>query len=148
MRLLPALLALACLSAQADQDLSGPRTAPSGSSLPPTPVSMPPMHSGAAIDYGILTVSRERLEVATPCDIGIYLNSNLAARLYQGQSATFNLPPGNVLVRLGQLGGNQCQPRFEQLRSENVHLNAGAIVKYRVAMDELGLHLLPAPSDY
>ncbi|WP_434091900.1 hypothetical protein [Pseudomonas subflava] len=100
------------------------------------------------IDYGVLTVSRERLEVSTPCEIGLYLEGNLTARLYQGQSVTLNLPPGQVLVRLGQLGGSHCQPRFEQLRSQTLQITAGQIAKYRIAMDPSGLQLIPAPLNY
>ena len=44
----------------------------------------------------MLIISRERLEVATSCEIGIYLQDQLAARLFQEQSTSFNLPPGNV----------------------------------------------------
>ncbi|WP_153020631.1 hypothetical protein [Pseudomonas sp. BMS12] len=112
------------------------------------PIPLAPMTLSAPIDYGVLTVSRERLEVSTPCDIGLYLQGNLAARLYQGQSVTLNLPPGEVQVRLGQLGGGACQPRFEQLRSQTLHINTGEVLKYRIAMDANGIRLIPAPLNY
>ncbi|MET0950842.1 MAG: hypothetical protein ABWY17_20405, partial [Pseudomonas sp.] len=31
-------------------------------------------------DYGVLIISRERLEVATSCEIGIYIQDQLAGR--------------------------------------------------------------------
>ncbi|MEO4045988.1 hypothetical protein AAFN46_02710 [Pseudomonas sp. CAU 1711] len=141
MRPLLASLALLCLPALADESVPEPVTPPAALPLVPMPPPIP-------IDYGVLTVSRERLEVSTPCDIGLYLQGNLAARLYQGQSVTLNLPPGEVRVRLGQLGGEHCQPRFEQLRSQTLRIDAGTVSKYRIAMDALGLQLIPAPLSY
>ncbi|WP_337961733.1 hypothetical protein [Pseudomonas sp. Gutcm_11s] len=114
----------------------------------PAAVPMAPMTLSTPIDYGVLMVSRERLEVSTPCEIGLYLQGNLTARLYQGQSITLNLPPGEVLVRLGQIGGHDCQPRFEQLRSQTLRITAGEVAKFRIAMDSLGLQLIPAPLNY
>ena len=148
MRPLPVLLALLALPALADQAPSESPAAPTQPTAAPAAVPLAPMTLGAPIDYGVLTVSRERLEVSTPCDIGLYLQGNLAARLYQGQSVTLNLPPGQVLVRLGQLGGSHCQPRFEQLRSQTLQITAGQIAKYRIAMDPSGLQLIPAPLNY
>lgn len=150
MRLPFALLALLCLPALADEAVPTPAAAPASGIPAPKPAAVPlaPMTLGTPIDYGVLIVSRERLEVSTPCDIGLYLQGNLAARLYQGQSVTLNLPPGEVPVRLGQLGGNQCQPRFEQLRVQSLRITAGEVSKYRIAMDELGLRLIPAPLNY
>ncbi|HSX70244.1 MAG TPA: hypothetical protein VLF16_04855 [Pseudomonas sp.] len=146
MRLPVALLALFCLPAVADDP---PSPAPVLPAQPtPAPVTLSPMTLATPIDYGVLTVSRERLEVSTPCEIGLYLEGNLTARLYQGQSVTLNLPPGQVLVRLGQLGGSHCQPRFEQLRSQTLQITAGQIAKYRIAMDPSGLQLIPAPLNY
>jgi hypothetical protein len=152
MRLPFALLLLFCLPALADETVPEP-TAESAAmpvQVPPLPASVPlsPMTLATPIDYGVLTVSRERLEVSTPCEIGLYLQGNLTARLYQGQSITLNLPPGEVLVRLGQLGGGDCQPRFEQLRSQTLRVTAGEVSKYRIAMDSLGLQLIPAPLNY
>ncbi|MBC9249537.1 hypothetical protein A9179_04510 [Pseudomonas alcaligenes] len=111
--------------------------------VPAAPMTLP-----TPIDYGILVISRERLEVSTACDIGLYLQGNLTTRLYQGQSVTLNLPPGEVLVRLGVLGGGHCQPHFEQLRSQTLQITAGEVTKYRIAMSPTGLYLLPAPQNY
>ncbi len=148
MRPLPILFALLALPALADQAPPESPAVPAPPPVMPAAVPLAPMTLGAPIDYGVLTVSRERLEVSTPCDIGLYLQGNLAARLYQGQSVTLNLPPGNVLVRLGQLGGGHCQPRFEQLHSQTLRINAGEVTKYRIAMEPAGLRLIPAPPNY
>lgn len=153
MRVSIALFALFCLPALADESVPEPPATPTEmpAAVPaprPADVPMAPMTLPTPIDYGVLMVSRERLEVSTPCEIGLYLQGNLTARLYQGQSVTLNLPPGDVLVRLGQLGGLHCQPRFEQLRSQTLHISAGEVAKFRIAMDSLGLQLIPAPLNY
>ena len=65
--------------------------------------------------YAVLIVSRERLEVATTCEVALYLHDQLAARLHQGQSVSFNLPPGKVSLRLGLTGSGRCQDGIAQL---------------------------------
>jgi hypothetical protein len=103
-------------------------------------------NSEPLMDYSVLIVSRERFEVPTPCDIGIYLQNQLVTRLYQGQSASFNLPPGEQSIRMGMLGGTGCIPAFEQLRAEHITLQAGEIRKYRIALGNNGLHLVAIPN--
>ncbi len=103
-------------------------------------------NSEPQMDYGVLIISRDRLEVATPCDIGIYLQNQLVTRLYQGQSASFNLPPGQLSIRMGMLGGTGCIPAFEQIRGEHIELKAGEIRKYRIALGGNGLYLVHIPS--
>ncbi|MGY2436705.1 GNAT family N-acetyltransferase, partial [Escherichia coli] len=39
--------------------------------------------ASAAEDYAVLIISRERLEVPTNCEIGLYVNDQLAGRLFQ-----------------------------------------------------------------
>lgn len=97
--------------------------------------------SSGTPDYGVLIISRERLEIATACDIGVYLQDQLVSRLFQGQSAAYNLPPGEITVRLGIMGDTGCQPSFEQIRSDRVQIRAGAIHPYRVMLLESGLGL-------
>ncbi|CAD5107258.1 hypothetical protein [Zestomonas carbonaria] len=97
--------------------------------------------------YGVLIVSRERLEVASPCDIGLYLHDQLAARLYQGQSVAFNLPPGDVPLRLALIGPGNCAPGIVQADNQPVRLQAGQVRKFRIALDDKGFQLIPAPLD-
>jgi hypothetical protein len=92
--------------------------------------------------YGVLIIDRNRLEVATTCDIGIYLQDRLAARIYQGQSASFNLPAGQINVRLGYMGGLGCEPSFEQIRSTHIQIQTGVVHQYRMALDAGGLTVL------
>lgn len=95
--------------------------------------------------YAVLIVSRERLEVATTCEIALYLHDQMAARLHQGQSVSFNLPPGKVSLRLGLTGTGTCQDGITQLAGQSLELHAGEVRRYRVAMESDGLRLHAAP---
>ncbi|WP_271409347.1 hypothetical protein [Pseudomonas sp. Q1-7] len=95
------------------------------------------------VDYGVLIISRERLELATACDVGLYLEDQLAARLVQGQIVSFNLPPGPLSIRLSLLGPGPCKPGIEQLRQQSITLVAGQVSKYRLAQSTEGLYLVP-----
>lgn len=101
-------------------------------------------------DYSILIISRERLEVATSCEIGVYLNDQLAGRVFQEQSTSFNLPPGDLDVRLRYLPGQVpgCQPGIENQRATRLRLQAGQINKYRIAVDQNGLKLIRSGLGY
>ena len=52
-----------------------------------------PLWANADQDYGVLIISRERLEVPTNCEVGVYIDDQLAGRLFQEQALAFNLPP-------------------------------------------------------
>ncbi|RWU26299.1 hypothetical protein DM813_00300 [Pseudomonas alkylphenolica] len=107
-------------------------------------------HAAGPSDYSILIISRERLEVATSCEIGVYINDQLAGRVFQEQSTSFNLPPGRLDVRLRYLPGHVpgCQPGIENQRSTPLTLQAGQINKYRIAVDQDGLKLIKAGLGY
>lgn len=111
---------------------------------------VPPASAEGNSDYSVLIISRERLEVATNCEIGIYLNDQLSGRLFQEQSTAFNLPAGPVDVRLrllpGQVAG--CSPGLENQHNQRLTLSVGQINKYRIAMNHDGLYLKPAGLGY
>lgn len=112
--------------------------------------AVPPASAEGNAAYSVLIISRERLEVATSCEIGVYLNDQLSGRLFQEQSTSFNLPPGPVDVRLRLLPGQMpgCAPGLEDQRSTRLTLQAGQINKYRIAMGQYGLELKATPLDY
>ena len=105
-----------------------------------------PSHTTMGDGYGVLIISRERLEVASPCEFGVYLQDQLAARLYQGQSVSFNLPPGEVSLRLSVIGTERCQPGITPLQSQRLSLQAGEVSRYRIALGASGPYLTPAPA--
>ncbi|MFJ4112897.1 hypothetical protein [Pseudomonas sp. NPDC089758] len=115
-----------------------------------TLAAVPPASAEGNSDYSVLIISRERLEVATSCEIGVYLNDQLSGRVFQEQSTSFNLPPGPVDVRLRLLPGQMpgCAPGLEDQRSTRLTLQAGQINKYRIAMGHNGLVLRRASLDY
>ena len=109
-----------------------------------------PQASAAGEDYGVLIISRERLEVATSCEIGIYIQDQLSARLFQEQSTSFNLPPGQFSLRLKLLPGQVpgCNPGMLAPGSQNITLKAGDILKFRIAMNDDGMYLKPTGLGY
>lgn len=109
-----------------------------------------PQASAAGEDFGVLIISRERLEVATNCEIGIYIQDQLSGRLFQEQSTSFNLPPGTVSLRLKLLPGQApgCNPGMLAPGSQEITLRAGDILKYRIAMSDQGMYLRPAGLGY
>jgi hypothetical protein len=111
--------------------------------------AMPSAHA-AGEDYGVLIISRERLEVATNCEIGVYIHDQLSARLFQEQSTSFNLPPGNVSLRLKLLPSQApgCNPGMLAPGSQNITLRAGDVLKYRIAMTQEGMYLKRAGLGY
>jgi len=109
-----------------------------------------PQASAAGEDFGVLIISRERLEVSTSCEIGIYIQDQLAARLFQEQSTSFNLPPGQISLRLKLLPGQApgCSPGMLAPGSQDITLKAGDVLKYRIAMNEQGMYLKQADLGY
>ncbi|WP_296178842.1 hypothetical protein [Pseudomonas sp. UBA1879] len=101
-------------------------------------------------DYGVLIISRERLEVATPCEIGIFLQDQLVGRLFQEESVSFNLPAGDQSVRLRVLPSQMpgCSPGIEAQNNTRIHMNAGEIAKYRIASGPNGMYLKRADLNY
>lgn len=101
-------------------------------------------------DYSVLIISRERLEVATPCEIGLYMHDQLVGRLFQEQTASFNLPPGTINVRLRILPGQVvgCAPGMEGSNTTALTLRAGEIKKYRIATNQNGMYLKASPLEY
>lgn len=109
-----------------------------------------PLWANAAQDYGVLIISRERLEVPTNCEIGVYIDDQLAGRLFQEQSLSFNLPAGNVGIRLKLLPGQApgCLPGMLVPPAQQFTLKAGDVVKYRMALGKQGVYLKPAALGY
>ncbi|MDR9751573.1 hypothetical protein RG836_08935 [Pseudomonas sp. SZMC_28357] len=109
-----------------------------------------PSVNAAGEDYGVLIISRERLEVSTSCEIGVYIHDQLSARLLQEQSTSFNLPPGNVSLRLKLLPGQVpgCNPGMLAPGSQEIKLNSGDVQKYRIAMTQEGMYLKRAALEY
>lgn len=109
-----------------------------------------PLWANAAQDYAVLIISRERLEVPTPCEVGVYLDDQLAGRLFQEQTLSFNLPPGTIGIRLKLLPGQApgCLPGMLVPPAQPFTFKAGDVRKYRIALGKDGLYLKPASLGY
>ena len=101
-------------------------------------------------DYAVLIISRERLEVLTNCEIGLYIQDQLAGRLYQEQATSFNLPAGDVSLRLKLLPGQAagCLPGLLAPPAQNITLKAGDVRKLRIAQGPDGMYLKAASLEY
>lgn len=113
--------------------------------------SVTPVLADSPQGYGVLIISRERLEVGTSCEIGLYMQDQLVGRLFPEQTLSYNLPPGPLVVRLQVLPGQApgCSPGIVgDQRSTTLTLQAGDIRKYRIATGPDGLYLKAAPLDY
>lgn len=99
--------------------------------------------ASAGEDFGVVIVSRERLEVSTSCEIGIYIDDQLTARLFQEASTSFNLPPGRFSLRLKLLPSQApgCGPGMLAPGSQDITIKPGDILKYRIAMNPQGMYL-------
>ena len=104
----------------------------------------------AAEDYAVLIISRERLEVPTNCEVGVYIDDQLAGRLFQEQALAFNLPPASVDIRLKLLPGQApgCLPGMLVPPAQQFTLKAGDVRKYRIALGKQGMYLKPAKLEY
>lgn len=109
-----------------------------------------PLWANADQDYGVLIISRERLEVPTSCEVGVYIDDQLAGRLFQEQALSFNLPAGNVGIRLKLLPGQApgCLPGLLVPPAQQFTLKAGDVRKYRIALGKDGMYLKPAKLEY
>lgn len=109
-----------------------------------------PLWAHAEQDYGVLIISRERLEVPTHCEIGVYIDDLLAGRLFQEQALSFNLPAASVDIRLKLLPGQAvgCLPGMLVPPAQQFTLKAGDVRKYRIALGKSGMYLKPAALGY
>ena len=109
-----------------------------------------PLGANADQAYGVLIISRERLEVPTNCEIGVYIDDQLAGRLFQEQALAFNLPATSVDIRLKLLPGQApgCLPGMLVPQAQPFTLKAGDVRKYRIALGKQGMYLIPAKLEY
>ncbi len=109
-----------------------------------------PLSANADQDYGVLIISRERLEVPTHCEVGVYIDDQLAGRLFQEQALAFNLPAASVDIRLKLLPGQApgCLPGMLVPPAQQFTLKAGDVRKYRIALGKQGMYLKPAKLEY
>ena len=109
-----------------------------------------PWATASAQSYSVLIISRERLEVATSCEIGLYIQDQLVGRLFQEEATSFNLAPGRINVRLRLLPGQVpgCAPGMDVPPSMAIDLKPGEVRKYAIAIGAKGMYLKQASLGY
>ncbi|ALZ85806.1 MULTISPECIES: hypothetical protein [Pseudomonas] len=104
---------------------------------------VPPATSGAA--PGILMITRGDTYSASGCDVGVRVQGRLMGTLMPGQSASYNLPPGEVVVSLTSAGQGYCAAPMATTPSQSILLAPGEIKQYRIVATEGGYYLAPMP---
>lgn len=94
---------------------------------------------------GILMITRGDAYSGSGCDIGLVIQGRLAGTLMAGQSASFNLPPGEVAVSLTSSGPGACAAPMASSVSQSILLAPGEIKQYRIIGTEAGYRLAPTP---
>lgn len=93
--------------------------------------------------YGSLTVVRDSGFVSSGCDMAIYIDGQLAAKLATKEKATFKIPAGEVVVGAGVTGSGLCSTAAQR-REREVTIQAGQSKRYRVfTSSEADVDLLP-----
>lgn len=81
--------------------------------------------------------------VSSGCDMGIYVDGKLAARLANKEKATFKIPAGNIVLGAGVIGGGLCGTAADR-REREVSLGAGQVKNYRAFISsEADVDILP-----
>ncbi|PWY39837.1 hypothetical protein [Pseudomonas sp. RW409] len=97
-----------------------------------------------ATPYGTLTVVRDSGFISSGCDMGIYVDGKLVAKLSTKEKATFKIPAGEVVLGAGVIGSGLCGTAADR-REREVSLNAGQNKKYRVFISsEADVDILPS----
>jgi len=109
-----------------------------------TPALAQVPQSGAG-QPGILMITRGDAYSGSGCDIGLVIQGRLAGTLMAGQSASFNLPPGEVTVSLTSSGPGACAAPMASAVPQSILLAPGEIKQYRIIGTEAGYRLAPTP---
>lgn len=94
--------------------------------------------------YGTLTVVRDSGFISAGCDMGIYVDGKLVAKLATKERATFKIPAGEVILGAGVIGSGLCGTAADR-REREITLSAGQIKNYRVFISsEADVDILPS----
>lgn len=94
--------------------------------------------------YGTLTVVRDSGFISSGCDMGIYVDGKLAAKLATKERVVFKIPAGEIILGAGVIGSGICSTAADR-REREVTLNAGQKKNYRVFISsEADVDILPS----
>ncbi|WP_212633141.1 hypothetical protein [Pseudomonas panipatensis] len=90
-----------------------------------------------------ITFVRDSGYVGGGCDMGIYVNSKLVARLQTGEKAAIAVPAGQLIVGAGGVGDGLCGASASR-RERDVTISAGESKNYRIFISGSGdVDILP-----
>jgi hypothetical protein len=74
------------------------------------------------------------------CYYSFYINGTFAARIDRGERATFHVPPGEVVMRVGRdpQGKALCQWKQGEWTQRETTLSAGETKQFRLSIDQSG----------
>ena len=78
------------------------------------------------------------------CDVGIFLQHRIAARLAPGADTELQVPAGEVTLSAAVVGSDLCLQGNRQIRTQSTVIQAGETRRYRVEVDDGGVFLAPA----
>ncbi|MCY1208659.1 hypothetical protein D9M72_202930 [compost metagenome] len=103
-------------------------------------LSPPPQPAPEA--FGELLISRDE-NASNACDIELYVQNELVARVAPGQSVSVPVPAGAVSLRVAQQGSGHCADQFADI-SQSAIIEPGEVRHLRIVQDEHEVFLAPA----
>ncbi|MCY1278849.1 hypothetical protein D9M68_295130 [compost metagenome] len=91
----------------------------------------------------LLIVGRARELPLNACDIGLFVENQLAARLAPGDEIDLPVPAGELSLGVAMVGSEYCTQSEPQVRAQSALLQAGETRRYQVAVDDAGVFLAP-----
>ncbi|MDH4869914.1 hypothetical protein [Pseudomonas sp. BN515] len=92
--------------------------------------------------FGELLISRDE-NAPNACDIELYVQNELVARVAPGQSVSIPVPAGEVSLRVAQHGSGYCAGRFAG-NPQSAIIEPGEVRHLRIVQDEHEVFLAPA----
>jgi hypothetical protein len=86
---------------------------------------------------GTITFVRDSGFTGRACNVGVFVNQALVARLAAAETATFKVPSGEVLLKVGRdpAGRGLCAVNGEEWTQRETSLKAGEHKTFRVTID-------------
>ncbi|MBM7060861.1 hypothetical protein JQX08_09090 [Pseudomonas sp. UL073] len=101
----------------------------------------PPQPAPAA--QAELVVTRPRELPLNACDVGLFVQNQLAARLHPGDSISIAVPSGELALGVAQVGSAYCAASRQHIRGQSTLVEPGARLHYLIDVDSDGVFLAP-----
>lgn len=101
----------------------------------------PPLQP-APDNIGELLISRDE-NTPNACDIDLYVQNELVAKIAPGQSLSIPVPAGEVALRVAQDGSGYCAGKFVG-GPQSAIIQPGEVRHFRIVQDQHEVFLAPA----